>query len=418
MIETVRTWLLARGLGEEAVLWIMRGLGAGGTIVLALAAYLVCKRLLLIGLARLVRRSKITWDDVLLDKKVFVWLARFVPGLVIYRLGPIALSWSEPWAYFVTRAALVYMILIGMLLIDALLSALVEIYRRFDVSRRVPVKGYVQAVKVLFYFVGSILILSVILDKKPWFLLSGLGAFTAILLLIFRDSLLGLVAGIHLTRNDIVRRGDWIEMPKYGADGDVIDVSLMSVKVQNWDKTISTIPTYALMVESFKNWRGMKEAGGRRIKRSIYIDMNSVKFCTEPMLERFSRFQHLADYIARKKAEIAAYNAEHNIDDSVLVNGRRMTNIGTFRAYVEAYLRNHPHIHRGMTLMVRHLQPTEHGLPMEIYAFTRETEWTRYEAIQADIFDHILAVVPQFELRVFQNPTGADFSRLATGVRT
>jgi len=237
---------------------------------------------------------------------------------------------------------------------------------------------------------------------------------TAVLLLIFRDAILGFVAGIQLTANNMVQTGDWISMPKYDADGDVVDVSLTTVKVQNWDKTITTIPTYALVSDSFKNWRGMSESGGRRIQRAVYIDMNTVRFCTPEMLKKFRRIQHISGYIDQKLEEIGAHNREHDVDDSVKVNGRRLTNIGTFRVYLQAYLRHHPKVNQEMTFLIRHLSPGENGLPVEVYIFSNDQVWANYEAIQADIFDHILAVIPEFGLRVFQNPSGYDF-RMAFG---
>jgi miniconductance mechanosensitive channel len=235
-------------------------------------------------------------------------------------------------------------------------------------------------------------------------------------MLIFKDTILGFVASIQLSGHDMVRIGDWIEMPKYGADGDVIDVSIHTVKVRNWDKTITTIPTYSLVSDAFKNWRGMSESGGRRIKRALHIDLNSIKFCTDEMLERFKKFSLLRDYISSRQEEISRYNQEHKTDTSQLINGRRQTNIGVFRAYIIAYLKNHPKIHKNMTFLVRHLEPTEHGLPVQIYVFSNDQVWANYESIQADIFDHLLAAVPEFELRVFQNPTGHDFASL--NVRT
>jgi miniconductance mechanosensitive channel len=229
---------------------------------------------------------------------------------------------------------------------------------------------------------------------------------------VFKDPILGFAAGIQLSANKMVMIGDWVEMPKYDADGDVIEVGLTTVKVQNWDKTITMIPTYSLISESFKNWRGMQDSGGRRIKRSIHIDISSIRFCTGEMLERFAKIQYISDYIAEKKEEVAAHNQTHRVDTSILVNGRHLTNVGTFRAYVEAYLRHHPLINQEMTFLVRQLAPTEHGLPIEIYVFSRDKVWANYEAIQADIFDHLLAVVPEFDLQVFQNPTGSDFQGL------
>jgi miniconductance mechanosensitive channel len=255
-------------------------------------------------------------------------------------------------------------------------------------------------------------VIGTLMNKSPGALITGLGAVSAIILLIFRDSILGFVAGMQLTFNDMVRRGDWIEMPKYGADGDVIDVTLNTVKVQNWDKTVTMIPTYALVSDSFKNWRGMQDSGGRRIKRAINIDMNSVKFCTEEMIERFSKIQYITEYIREKEEELAEYNEVNKFDTSMLVNGRHMTNIGTFRAYIEAYLHHHPKIRQDMTFLIRHLRPTEHGIPIEIYVFSNDIVWAHYESIQADIFDHILAVIPEFDLRVFQRPSGRDLYRL------
>jgi miniconductance mechanosensitive channel len=250
--------------------------------------------------------------------------------------------------------------------------------------------------------------------KSPAMLLSGLGALSAVMMLIFRDALTGLVAGIQLSANNMLLEGDWLEMPAFGADGDVIEISLTTVKVQNWDKTISTIPTYALITNSFKNWRGMSESGGRRIKRAIHIDMTSVRFSSPEMIEKYRRMQLLRPYIEKKLQEIKAYNAEHQIDESESVNGRRITNLGTFRAYLVAYLRNHPMINQEMTFLVRHLAPTDHGIPIEVYVFSSDKVWANYEAIQADIFDHILAIIPEFGLRVFQQPTGADLQQLRT----
>jgi len=307
------------------------------------------------------------------------------------------------------NALFVYMIVIGILVIDSLLDAFLEIYRTFEVAKEIPIRGFIQIVKLAVIFIGGIFVLSLVLSKTPFYFLSGLGALTAVLMLIFKDSILGFVAGIQLISNKMVARGDWIEMPKYDADGDVLDVSLTTVKVSNWDKTVTTIPTYALISESFKNWRGMQESGGRRIKRAVYIDMNSIKFCTDEMLTRFASIRFISEYIEKKRKEVSEHNKSLNIDNSDLVNGRHLTNIGSFRAYVISYLRNHPMINRDMTFLVRQLASADHGLPIEIYVFCKDKVWANYEAIQADIFDHILAIVPEFDLRVFQNPSGSDF---------
>ncbi len=260
---------------------------------------------------------------------------------------------------------------------------------------------------------GLVLIVTTILDKSPLGILSGIGALSAVLLLVFRDTILGLVAGVQLSSNAMIHIGDWIEMPKYGADGDVIDVTLQTVKVQNWDKTITTIPIYSLVSDSFKNWRGMSESGGRRIKRAISIDMRTVKFCTLEMIDRFKRYALIGDYVTRRQAEITAHNAERGLDETDLLSSRRMTNLGTFRAYIAAYLRSHPMINKEMTFLIRHLPPGPTGLPIEIYVFSADKVWANYEGIQADIFDHLLAVIPEFELEVFQQPSGSDIERLA-----
>jgi len=270
----------------------------------------------------------------------------------------------------------------------------------------------VQVLKLVLYFVTGILILSLLLQKTPLYFLSGLGALTAVLLFVFKDVLMGLLAGIQLVANKMVAPKDWIEMPKYGADGDVIEITLTTVKVKNFDNTIITIPTYALINESFRNWRNMNLSGGRRIKRFVNIDLGSIKFCNEEMLERFKGIQFISKGMQDRQKEISSYNIEQNVDERTLVNGRRLTNIGIFRSYVEMYLRQHPKIHQKMTFIVRQLAPGSKGLPIEIYVFCKDTNWTAYEAIQADIFDHILAVVPEFDLQVFQDPSGTDFQKI------
>ncbi|MCD6160958.1 MAG: mechanosensitive ion channel [candidate division Zixibacteria bacterium] len=382
-------------------------------LIMAYLSYMITKRIILKIVKVVAEKSKATWDDILLKRRVFHRLAQLVPALIIYIVAPL-FPWAQMW---IQRLCISYMIIIGLLAIDALLNTIVDIYRTYEISKQRPIKGYVQVIKIFLYVISVIFIISTLMERSPWGLLSGLGALTAVLMLVFKDSILGLVASIQLSSNNMVRIGDWIEMSKYGADGDVIDVSLNTVKVQNWDKTITTIPTYALMSDSFKNWRGMTESGGRRIKRAVNIDMNSIKFCTSEMLDRFEKFQLLCDYIKQKRVEIAEYNKEQNIDTSELINGRNLTNIGCFRAYLAAYLRNHPLIHNDMTFLVRHLSPTQNGLPVQVYVFSTDYEWANYEAIQADILDHILAVVPEFELRVFQNPSGSDFRQLAGAAR-
>ena len=409
MQETIQQWLTERGISEGLVEYLSwTGLGLA-VILLAVLSNYIAKRFLLVGVAYFVKRTKTRWDDALVRRKVFTRLSHIAPALVLYLCAHL----FPPVADVIQRLSNVYMIIIGLTVFNSFLAAVVDIYDSYQVSRQKPIKGYVQVVQIIVGVCVIVIAFATLLKKSPWVFLSGFGAMTAVLLLVFKDSILGLVASVQLSTNDMVRIGDWIEMPKYGADGDVIDVTLHTVKVQNWDKTITTIPAYALISDSFKNWRGMSESGGRRIKRSISIDMTSVKFCSDEMLDRFEKFQLIEEYIRRKRTEIAAYNKEHSVNESELVNGRRLTNIGTFRAYMAAYLRNHPKIHTSMTFLIRHLPPGEHGLPIELYVFSNDQVWANYEAVQADIFDHMLAVIPLFELRVFQQPSGGDFQALS-----
>ncbi len=412
LMERYVHWLGELGGGQRFCVYLA---AAGGMLLLAWLANLITRKVLLAIIKKHVARTKVHWDDILLQQKVFHRISHLAPALLIYYLNDYVFAGLDTVIGAVETASLVYMLLVAILTLDALLNGFIEIYRGFSFAHAFPIKSFVQVVKIIIYFICGIVVLSMLIDKDPTRLFAGMGAMTAVLMLIFKDSILGFVSGIQLTTNKMVRLGDWIEMPRFGADGDVIDISLTTVKVQNWDKTISTIPTYALVSDSFKNWRGMSESAGRRIKRSVCIDMNSIRFCDEGMLERMRRIQYIADYLDAKKAELAAWNSERKVDDSTLVNGRRLTNIGTFRAYVEAYLKHHELINQNMTFLVRQLQPTEHGLPLEIYVFCSDKVWAHYEAVQADIFDHMLAVLPEFDLRVFQNPTGADWGRMIQG---
>jgi miniconductance mechanosensitive channel len=404
MAEALRNWLTANGVAENLagyISWLALALAVS---IVAYVSNYIAKRFLLAGIAFLVKKSKVKWDDVLLEHKVFARLSHLAPALIIYFSAYLFPTIQN----LLQRFSMVYMILVGLYAFNSFLNAAVDIYRSFEISRQRPIKGYVQIVKIIISVFVGIIALATMMDRSPWLLLSGLGAMTAVLILVFKDSILGLVASIQLSGNDMVRIGDWIEMPKYGADGDVIDVTLHTVKVQNWDKTITTIPAYAMIADSFKNWRGMAESGGRRIKRAVNIDMRSIRFCTPQMLDRFEKFQLITDYVKSKRKEIAEYNKEYHVDTSELINGRNLTNLGTLRAYIAAYLRDHPKVHQNMTFLIRQLPPGEYGLPLEIYVFSNDQKWANYEAIQADIFDHILAVIPMFGLRAFQRPSGHD----------
>ena len=412
MLEILRNWILNQGLDLPTADLFARALIFVVILIFSLIADLFAKYFIRKGLPAIIGRTATQWDDMILRKKVFNRLAHLAPAIVLYTFISIPLEGYD-WAIsLISGILLIYMIAMGVLALDAFLNASLAIYNTYEISKKIPIKGFIQVFKLLLYFISAIFIISILLDKTPVYLFSSLGALTAVLMFIFKDAILGFVAGIQLTANRMVSNGDWIEMPKYGADGNIIEIALTTVKVQNWDKTITTIPTYALITESFKNWRGMSESGGRRIKRSISIDMNTIQFCTEEMLERFSKIQYISDYIEKKKIELQEYNKLEQVDNSNLANGRRMTNIGTFRAYIEAYLSKHPKINQEMTFLVRQLASTNHGLPIEIYVFSKDQAWANYERIQANIFDHILAVVPEFDLQVFQNPSGRDFNKI------
>ena len=406
--QTMRDYLLGcmtdLGLDGPAAVFATGAVLVFVLFLLSTLAYFCARSILLRVVGRFIMKNKIAWDNVLLERKVLHRLSHLVPAIVIY-YGAGLFPYQHDW---IQRIAVTYCLIVSLFVIEAFLTAVDDVYRGHEVSRVRPIKGYIQVAKILVFVLGLVLVIANLIGKSPVLLLSGVGAMTAVVLLVFKDSLLGLVAGIQLATNDMVRIGDWIEMPKYGADGDVVEISLHTVKVANWDRTITSIPTYALVSDSFKNWRGMQDSGGRRIKRSIFIDKTSIAFCSDEMLERFKKIQFLKDYITEKQMEIADFNAVQSFDTSEPVNGRKITNIGTLRAYIVNYLRNHPKIHPGMIQMVRQLQPTEHGLPLEIYAFTNDTAWVNYESIQADVFDHILSVIPHFGLRVFQNPSGHD----------
>lgn len=375
------------------------------SLLVAFIAYLVARKLLVGGVGAIIRRSENRWDDLLREARVLERLVLFVPVLALSIVLPSLFSEDSSLALFVRRVTLAMIVFQGLRVVYSILDGLAGIYQTFDVAQERPVRSFLQVVKIFLGILAAILIVASLMDESPWGLLSGLGAMTAIILLIFKDSILGFVASIQLAAHDIVRIGDWVEIPKFNIDGDVVEISLTTVKIRNFDKTISTVPTHSLTGETLKNWRGMKESGGRRIKRSLSIDMNSVKFLRPEDIESFRKFTVLRDYLDARLEEIEKHNQEHGYDAEIPINGRRLTNLGTFRRYVIEYLRRHPQVNDEMTLLVRYLQPTSEGLPVEIYIFCRDQVWANYEAIQADIFDHLLAAVPQFDLRVFQVPS-------------
>jgi len=384
-------------------------------LLIAWLANLIVKGFVLGVVRSLAKKTKTRVGEHFLKEKFFHRLSHIAPAFVISALSPVMLGPYEVLLGIIEVSVNLYLVVIALWSIDALINALHDSYEESSLSSKLPLKGICQAIKLVVNATGVIFILSILLDKSPVYFFSGLGALTAVLLLVFKDVILGLVAGIQLTANNMVRKGDWVEMPKYGADGDVIDVSLTTVKVQNWDKTITTIPAHALVSDAFKNWRGMSESGGRRIKRSINLDISSVRFLKRSEVEDLERIECLQPYLNSKKSEIGTKGM--NLDElgevSPLLNGRNLTNIGTFRAYCKEYLRVHPKIHQeGMTFLVRQLPSNEKGVPIEIYVFVNDTRWVEYEGIQSDIFDHLFASLPIFGLRAFQLPSDSSLSRL------
>jgi len=403
---------ISAGLNEKLAVFLRTLIIVSIVILLSWIALILARFIIERVVATIIRRTKFKWDDILLEMHVFRHLSHFAPAIVIWIMAGWALADYPGWLVFVQKLTYLYMIVAGTMFVNAFIEAWHAIYMELPISGERQIKGYVQLVKIFVVIIAILIIISVILNKEIRTLLTGIGALAAVLILVFKDTLLSLVASIQLSANKMVKVGDWVSLPLRGADGTVVDISLNTIKIQNWDKTITTVPTYALVQESFQNWIGMEESGGRRIKRPIYIDTNSIRFLDNEMIERLRKVHFLKEYLDRKESELKKYNKEQNIDDNNVINGRRLTNIGTFRAYVESYLHQHPKIHDDMTFLVRQLPLSEKGLPIEIYVFSKDQEWANYEAIQADIFDHLLAVIPEFGLRIFQIPSGNDFRSL------
>ncbi|MFJ4141653.1 mechanosensitive ion channel family protein [Pseudomonas sp. NPDC089734] len=388
--------------------WIHTGLAL---IVLLTSAWLLgrlARFLILHGMRILGRQPALHWFNDLRHNRVFHRLAQIMPSLVIQFGLNLVPGLSATGKTVIGNMALAVTILFMTLAVSALLNALLDIYARTEHARTRSIKGYVQLAKMILYIFAAIIIVATLIDRSPLLLLSGLGAMSAVILLVYKDTLLSFVASVQLTSNDMLRVGDWIEMPQVGADGDVVDITLHTVKVQNFDKTIVSIPTWRLMSESFRNWRGMQQSGGRRIKRSLFIDASGVRFVRDDEEHRLAQVRLLTDYMGRKQAELLAWNKAQGNVAELSANRRRMTNIGTFRAYALAYLKSHPDIHPDMTCMVRQMEATAQGIPLEIYCFTRTTVWAEYERIQGDVFDYLLAVLPEFGLGLYQQPSGTD----------
>ncbi len=407
-----REWFLEQGIGEQSASYLTLALDVVLLIIISLLADFITRRVILGFVSSYVKRSKNEYDDIFLEKKVFTGLAHLAPALIVYYSLPWLLDDIVISVSFFQKLISIYMMIIFLMVIARFLRSLEYIGLRTERFEGKPISSYIQVFILTSYIIGGILIISMIIGRSPLTILTAFGAATAVILLIFRDTILGLVASIQISANDMVRLGDWVSMDKYGADGDVIEINLTTVKVRNWDKTITTVPTYAFIADSFKNWRGMQAMGVRRIKRSINIDINSIRFVTDEMRGRFSKYERVRDYVKLRQAEIDQYNSKAKVDKSELINGRHMTNVGVFRRYALRYLEEHPKIDQKETVMVRQLQPTEEGIPLEIYAFSSDIAWINYENIQSDIFDHLIAAVDKFDLRIFQNPSGSDFKSL------
>ena len=386
-------------------------------ILLSYLAFWITKKVVINYIYKIIRHTPVKWDDILADQHTFNGLAHIIPAVIVKVAAPVVFSDHSGFLPFIYKLTDSYLVIVGLILILSVLKVIEFRLSKTAAFREKPITSYFQLIRIILYLATGILILSILLAKSPLYFLCAFGAMTAILLLIFKDTILGLVASVQISSNDMVRVGDWIEMPKFNADGDVLAINLNTVKVQNFDRTITTIPTYYFISDSFKNWRGMVESGGRRIKRAIYINAQSIRFVDPDTRERYKKFNLLTEYINKRQKEIEEYNANNNIDTSILINGRRMTNIGVFRHYVENYLKNHPRISKEMTLMVRQLAIEDRGVPIEIYCFTNTTKWTEYESIQADVFDHVLSAAGFFDLEIFQQPSGKDISNAIDNLR-
>lgn len=412
MIEIINNWLIEQNVGAAYLPYARSWVGAALIFILCGISYYISKHQLLVMIQKIVSHSRNTWDDLLLEHKVFNRIALLTPFLFLWFLTPHLVEAESVLGHFFLTFAKIAISFQVARSIGALLNVIKSSYKRTATEKYLPLNSSIQVIKLIVYIVASILSISYVLGKSPFYLLSGLGALTAVLLLVFQDTIKGLVASIQISANKMVAPGDWIELPTYGADGDVLEIGLNTVKVKNFDNTITTVPTYALISGSFRNWRGMMQSGGRRIKRSIIIDITSVKFYQKDEIDDLSKIKLLTQYLVDKTAEINQDRNALGLAPDDLRNSRQLTNIGTFRAYIAAYLAQHTKVHSEMTCMVRQLASTDSGIPLELYCFSNDQNWVNYEGIQADIFDHIFAMAPLFGIRIFQHPTGNDWRNL------
>ena len=403
LIESITGWL-------EQYSMLHTPMALGALLFTAVVAYYLCRLVFRKVIHRILERTPFTWDEKLLNHQVFSHLVLIVPAIIIWFGISLVPGMPEKLLEFIQQISLGFGMLMAVLAIVALLTAANLIYEQYPVSREKPIKGYIQVAKILVYIIGLVLVVAALLDKSPLLFLSGFGAMTAVLMFVFKDTILSLIASIQITSTEMIRLGDWIEMPQFGADGDVIDIALHTVRIQNWDKTVTSVPTHKFVSDAFKNWRFMGLSGGRRMKRSLYLDISGIRFLEPEDIKRLREFAILKDYIDEKLNLVDEHNRHIDKDPMNSVNARRLTNLGTFRAYVYNFLKSLEEINQDMTLMVRQLASGPTGVPLEIYAFSKNTAWAHFEGVQADIFDHLFAILPQFGLRVFQQPSGADFS--------
>lgn len=401
LINNIDMWMI-----ENPILAI--ALKTAGVLLLAFILYFLTHKILIKYITKFVQKTKTDYDDILLNESILKKASYIVPVIVVSQFR----IFNDAIESTIDSALSAVVTLIIILILNGFIDAFVELVQKFEKFQDRPLKSYAQVIKIILGIIGAILIFGILTGQDFWGLFAGLGAISAVLLLIFKDTILSFIASIQIASYDLVKIGDWIEVPKQGVDGDVMDLSLHTVKIRNFDKTITVLPTVTLIQDSFKNWRGMQETGGRRIKRAIYIDVSSIKFVDDNMFQKFKKIQLLKTYLEEKQKEIDEFNSQNDVDVSEMINGRRLTNVGTFREYLKVYLHQRSDVDDSLTFLIRQLPLGPDGLPIEIYVFANTTQWVKYEDIQSDIFDHIMAVVPKFQLKVFQNPTGYDFKEL------
>ncbi|PWS26281.1 mechanosensitive ion channel protein MscS [Pedobacter yonginense] len=406
IFNALRNWLICKDLTGSELVYAYFFIGLIGVTLFLFVTIFLTRQVFIVAVKG--AKTKSNWQTALFEFRVFRAFALIFGAYIIYNAVPFVFIDFKNWLFYALIFSKIYIVLAVMFAVNAFLNALVSIMEASKKYADKPIRSYKQVAKIVFYIVGFVLILSIILNESPLYIFGGFGAVTAVFILVFRDPILGFVASVQMSAIDLVRVGDWITVEKYGADGEVTEINLTTIKVRNWDKTVTIVPSYAIVSESFKNWRAMEESEGRRIKRHINIKISSIKFCDEELINRLKNIDFLKDYLRETQLQIEKFNAENTVNPNSLVNGRHMTNIGTFRVYAEKYLESNPYINTDLTFMVRQLQATENGLPIEIYVFSKEKGLKKFEEVAADIFDHLLATVPYFDLEIFQSPSGSD----------